>query len=102
MRTLYNICLITTVLTVNTATLAYTVPKTVYCDSSTGRYILNNGDTSSQYCTIHATMNLNKFSGCCMWHGGVAKNDGQTVHCNDGTDSEICALQIPHDNAVIY
>lgn len=100
MRNLRNACFIASILLISESTLAK--PKIMYCDSSTGRYILDNGVTSSQYCTIHGLMNLNKFSGFCMWHGGVAKTTSTTVHCNDGTDSEMGSLQIPHDNAAIY
>ena len=101
MRNLHNIYFIASMLL--TSTSALSVGKIVYCDSSTGRYILDDGSTSAQYCTIHATMNLHKFSGYCMWHGGVSHRPSEvTIHCNDGTDSEIGSLQIPHDSAVIY
>ena len=74
-----------------------------YCDSSAGRYVCGNGDYSSCYCTRHAIMDLQKFMGCCMWQGGVAKIDDKGhVLCNDGTSSEICALQIPHDTIAVY
>lgn len=103
MRNLHNIYFIAGILLMSTSALALSVGKIVYCDSSTGRYILDDGSTSAQYCTIHATMNLHKFSGCCMWHGGVSPLTTKVIiHCNDGTVSEICSLQIPHDNAVIY
>lgn len=78
------------------------VPGIHYCDSSAGRYVLENSDFSSQYCTRHAVMNMDKFEGCCTWHGGVAKATQIEVICNDGSKSELCALQIPHDNAAIY
>jgi len=74
-----------------------------YCDSSAGRYVCQNGDYSSCYCTRHAIMDLQKFQGCCMWQGGVKKLDDRgQVLCRDGTSSEICALQIPHDSISAY
>lgn len=74
-----------------------------YCDSSVGRYVCRSGDYSSCYCTIHAIMDLQKFEGCCMWQGGVAKiTEKGEVLCNNGTTSEICALQIPHEGVALY
>lgn len=66
-----------------------------YCDSSTGLNVNQNGDYGSSYCTRHAVMDMQKFAGMCMWHGGVAKiTDKQEVICNDGSLSELSTLQI--------
>ena len=55
-----------------------------YCDSSAGRYVCNNGDYSTCYCTIHAIMDLQKLQGCCLWEGGVAKvTENGVVMCRD-------------------
>lgn len=34
-----------------------------YCDSSSGRFVCNNGDYSVCYCTRHAVMDLQKLEG---------------------------------------
>jgi hypothetical protein len=48
-------------------------------------------------------MNLQKFKGCCMWQGGVDKITLKGgVQCNDGSTSEICTLQLPHEKGAIY
>jgi len=68
-----------------------------YCDSSAGRFVCNNGYYSSCYCDRHASMDLQKIRGCCLWHGGVLSNDDGTglVVCRDGSVSEECSsLQI--------
>jgi hypothetical protein len=63
-----------------------------YCDSSSGRYVCKNGDYSTCYCTRHAVMEMERFRGCCMWHGGVYKVNGYgAVICNDSTVSELCS-----------
>jgi hypothetical protein len=78
-------------------------PDVCYCDSSVGRNVLNTGEYSSSYCTRRAVMNLQKFEGCCMWHGGVAKvSEKGGVQCKDGSRSELCTLQMPHDKAALY
>lgn len=85
------------------AALACSEPKISYCDSSAGRNVLTNGDYSSTYCTRRAVMNMQKFQGCCMWKGGVAKITIKGgVQCRDGSVSELCTLQMPHDKLVIY
>lgn len=67
-----------------------------YCDSSAGRYVCNNGYYSSCYCTIHAVMDLQRVSGCCLWQGGVLLVDPMgLVICNNGGVSEVCSLQNP-------
>ncbi len=65
-----------------------------YCDSSSGRFICNNGTTSACYCTRHAVMDLQLLSGCCLWKGGVMLSYENTgiVTCNDGSISEECSL----------
>lgn len=68
----------------------------LYCDSSAGRYVCNNGDYSACYCTRHAVMDLQKIQGCCLWQGGVLKiSEVGLVICNNGGVSEICSLQNP-------
>ncbi len=68
-----------------------------YCDSSSGLNVNENGDYSSSYCTRHAVMDMQKFEGICMWHGGVAKITGrQQIICNDGSYSEISSLRHWH------
>ena len=70
-----------------------------YCDSSTGRYVCNNGYYSSCYCTRHAVMDLQQIEGCCLWQGGVMLvNEVGAVVCNNGSVSEICTLQTPTES----
>lgn len=107
MRTLVSLCFLISFLSLVTMNVAYAChskePKISYCDSSAGRNVLTNGDYSSTYCTRRAVMNLQKFQGCCMWKGGVAKiTEKGGVQCNDGSTSEICTMQMPHDKLVIY
>ena len=65
-----------------------------YCDSSTGLNVNQNGDYGSSYCTRHAIMDMQKFAGMCMWHGGVAKiTERQEIICNDGSLSELSTLR---------
>lgn len=65
-----------------------------YCDSSAGRLVCNNGFYSSCYCTRHAVMDLQLFEGCCLWQGGVSRQDEVgVVICQDGTVSESCTLE---------
>lgn len=67
-----------------------------YCDSSGGRTVCTNGDYSVFYCDRHAVMNMQKFEGCCMWHGGVRMiTPVGAVVCNDLTVSELCTKQHP-------
>jgi len=74
-----------------------------YCDSSTGRYVCQNGYYSSCYCTRHAVMDLQRLSGCCFWQGGVLAIDPMgLVICNDGGVSEICSLQNPVKKVSIW
>jgi hypothetical protein len=66
-----------------------------YCDSSAGHYVCRNGDYSTCYCTRHATMELQKIAGCCLWQGGVFKVDRRDnlIICNNGGVSEICTYE---------
>ena len=67
-----------------------------YCDSSAGRYVCQNGEYSTCYCTRHAIMDLQKIEGCCLWQGGVFRvTERGLVVCNNGGVSEICSLQAP-------
>lgn len=73
-----------------------------YCDSSAGRYVCQNGDYSSCYCTRHAVMDLQKISGCCLWQGGVFKvSETGLVICNNGGVSEICSIQPPKQRVAL-
>lgn len=39
-------------------------------------------------------MALEKIKGCCLWQGGVLKNDETgLVICNNGAVSEVCSRQ---------
>jgi len=74
-----------------------------YCDSSAGRYVCQNGYYSSCYCTIHAVMDLQRVSGCCLWQGGVMLVDPNgLVICNDGGTSEVCTLENTSKSKTIY
>lgn len=74
-----------------------------YCDSSAGRYVCQNGDYSTCYCTRHAIMDLQKLEGCCLWQGGVFKiSDDRQVLCNNGSVSEICTIQNPAKQFATY
>jgi hypothetical protein len=74
-----------------------------YCDSSSGRYVCNDGDYSVCYCTKHAVMDLQKISGCCLWHGGVFRvNEHGAVICNDATVSEVCTYQNPAESIAVF
>ena len=69
-----------------------------YCDSSSGRFVCNNGFISSCYCSRDAVMNLQKIRGCCLWQGGVmATDEDGLVLCRDGSISEECSVQ----NAIV-
>ena len=108
MRTLLSLYLSVGLLAILACDITYAcysrpAPKISYCDSSAGRNVITNGDYSSEYCTRRAVMNLQKFKGCCMWQGGVAKITLKGgVQCNDGSTSEICTLQLPHEKGAIY
>ena len=93
-----------TLLLVMTTQVAYSVCRDCcadmggisYCDSSAGRYVCQNGNYSSCYCTRHAVMDLERVRGCCLWQGGVMLVDPVgLVICNNGGVSEVCSLQTP-------
>ncbi len=75
-----------------------------YCDSSAGRYVCNDGDYSSCYCTRHAVMDLQKIQGCCLWQGGVFKVEPSSglVICNNGGVSEMCSIQYSIKSVMLY
>lgn len=74
-----------------------------YCDSSAGRYVCNNGFTSSCYCTRHAVMDLQKIQGCCLWQGGVMDIDPKgLVICNNGGVSETCSLEMTPKSVSVW
>ena len=74
-----------------------------YCDSSSGRYVCQNGYYSSCYCTRHAVMDLQRIGGCCIWQGGVLMVDETgLVICNNGGVSEVCSLQTPVESVSIW
>ena len=66
-----------------------------YCDVSAGRYVCDNGDYSSCYCSKQAVINSSKVVGCCLWKGGVFKVEAQTnlVICNNGGVSAECSIR---------
>lgn len=86
------------------------IGKVSYCDASSGRYILENGDYSTCYCNLppsgplyisnggtitygsRAVMDLQTVAGCCLWHGGVLRlcTNSQVI-CNDGSVSDVCS-----------
>ena len=69
-------------------------PYERYCDSSTGLTVNQNGVYGSTYCTRHAVMDMQKFEGVCMWHGGLEKiTQNQDILCRDGTISELSTLR---------
>jgi|GEM_PF-6930923 len=74
-----------------------------FCDSSAGRFVCNNGEYSSCYCTKKAVMDLQAFKGCCMWQGGVFKYDERLglMICNNGGVSEICSRNPKQDQKVV-
>jgi len=74
-----------------------------YCDSSSGRYVCNNGFNSSCYCTRHAVMDLQHVEGCCLWQGGVAEdNPEDKVICRDGRISLVCTSLIEKEKGAAY
>lgn len=74
-----------------------------YCDSSAGRLVCNNGEYSDCYCTRHAVMDMQKFTGCCMWKGGVLRvNEKGIFLCRNGGISEECTLQTPEERIAAW
>lgn len=87
-------------LVMNVSNAAYTrsnkhhyYPKPVYCDTSGGRLVLNNGDFSKTYCRWTAVMNFQSIHDCCTWQGGVFLVRMGKVICRDGSISPICSIQ---------
>lgn len=73
------------------------VGKPVYCDTSSGMSVLNNGNYSKSYCRYSAIMNYQTLHGCCSWAGGVLAVKNGNVICKNGTLSAICSLQAHED-----
>jgi hypothetical protein len=75
----------------------------LYSDSSMGRFVCNDGETSHCHSTRHAVMEMQKFTGCCLWSGGVSKmNSKGQVLCRDGGYSEICTISRPHETLAVF
>lgn len=75
----------------------------LYNDSSSGRFVMRDGYYSQCYSTRHAVMDLQKFKGCCMWHGGVEKMDNKgRIICRDTSISELCTLQNPKQSVAVF
>ncbi len=74
------------------------VGKPVYCDTTAGRTVLDNGSYSKLYCRNHAVMNLQTLHGCCSWAGGILTVRNGNVICRNGTLSPICSLQNQNNN----
>lgn len=74
------------------------VGKPVYCDTSAGRTVLNNGSYSKLYCRNHAIMDLQTLHSCCTWAGGVLAVKNGDVICRNGTLSAVCSLQNREDD----
>lgn len=74
-----------------------------YADSSSGRYVCNNGYVSQCYSTRHAIMDMQKFKGCCIWEGGILKitMKGEVI-CRDGHVSELCTQANAKDAVAVY
>lgn len=71
----------------------HTSGKPVYCDTSAGRSVLNNGSYSKLYCRYKAVMNYQSLHACCSWGGGVLMVKQGNVICRNGTISDVCSLQ---------
>ncbi|MDF1758777.1 MAG: neurogenic locus notch [Legionellaceae bacterium] len=113
MNTLYKSVIISSMLVLGSINIAYSEDVCTntcdtccgkmdgirYCDSSSGRYVCNNGRYSSCYCTIHAVMDLQKVAGCCLWQGGVLKVSKEgIVKCRNGSASEMCSVNYNYNN----
>lgn len=68
-----------------------------YCDRTAGHYVCNDGGYSACICTETAPVSTYRqlALGCCLWHGGVAKDTMGKIICGDGTTSDVCSLQNP-------
>ncbi len=82
---------------INAATI-----RPVYCDTSAGRIVLNDGDYSKSYCRFNAVMDLQNIHECCTWQGGVLLVRLGQVICRDGSVSPICSIQEEKDNKYMY
>lgn len=111
MRTSYYLLLISILLLISNIGLASDCKgcctgngRTLYCDTSAGRYVCTNGEYSTCFCTRHAEMNIQKVHGCCLWQGGVFKRDEKTgfMICNNGGISEMCSKQYHVKRTFLY
>ncbi len=66
--------------------------KPVYCDTSGGRLVLDDGNISKTYCRWKAVMDFQYIHDCCTWQGGVLLVSMGKVVCRDGSVSPICSL----------
>lgn len=74
-----------------------------YNDSSSGRFVCNNGYFSQCYGTRHAIMDLQKLKGCCLWEGGILKITYKNqVICRDGHVSEVCTRILSGNGVSIF
>lgn len=92
------VCLILTNPSFAKKIVPISVSKPVYCDTSGGRMVLNNGSYSQLYCRRSAVMNFQSLSGCCTWNGGVMLVKQGNVICNDSSVSPVCSLQNEKSN----
>ncbi len=65
----------------------------VYCDTSAGRVVLNNGSYSKLFCRYNAVMDFKYLHACCSWAGGVFMDKQGNVICRNGSISPVCSLQ---------
>ena len=75
------------------------VGKPVYCDTTAGRTVLDNGSYSKLYCRYTAIMDIQTIHGCCSWAGGVLGVKNGNVICRNGTLSAVCSLQNQEDDS---
>jgi len=68
-------------------------PKIVYCDTSAGRFVLDNGSYSKMFCRYSAVMDIQNIHNCCSWAGGVFLIKQGNVICRNGTVSKFCSTQ---------
>jgi hypothetical protein len=77
--------------------------KILYCDTSAGRSVLDNGDYSKTYCRWIAVMDLQSVNTCCTWKGGVMLVKQGKVICGDGSLSTVCSIKaLMKDNKKQY
>lgn len=75
------------------------VGKPVYCDTTAGRTVLDNGSYSKLYCRFTAIMDLQTVHGCCTWAGGILTVKNGDVVCRNGTLSSVCSIQNQTDES---